>query len=68
MNITTKKQMLSVRLDPELIERIDNLAPSWNSTRSGMIEFMIERVLPELEEFEAYAAAAAERIDHDGVQ
>ena len=46
--MTNKKKLISIRLDPELIERLDNLAPDWNDTRSGLIEFILEKHLPEM--------------------
>lgn len=55
----SKKKLISVRLDPILIERLDNLAPDWNDTRSGLIEFILEKHLPELEEFVTFAQAHA---------
>lgn len=57
--MTNKKKLISIRLDPELIERLDNLAPDWNDTRSGLIEFILEKHLPEMEEFTTFIQARA---------
>lgn len=57
--MTNKKKLISVRLDPELIERLDLIAPDWNETRSGLIEFILEKHLPEMEEFITYVQAHA---------
>ncbi len=57
--MTNKKKLISVRLDPELIERLDLLAPDWNETRSGLIEFILEKHLPEMEEFITYVQTHA---------
>ena len=57
--MTNKKKLLSIRLDPELIERLDNLAPDWNESRSGLIEFILEKHLPEMEEFTTFIQARA---------
>jgi len=57
--MTNKKKLISIRLDSELVERLDNLAPDWNESRSGLIEFILEKHLPEMEEFTTFIQARA---------
>ncbi|MFV9510495.1 ribbon-helix-helix protein, CopG family [Tepidibacillus sp. LV47] len=42
------KQLISIRLDPELLKQIDALAMESNSNRTAVITEILEKVVPKI--------------------
>ncbi|TCS83342.1 ribbon-helix-helix protein, CopG family [Tepidibacillus fermentans] len=42
------KQLISIRLDPELLKKIDLLASESNSNRTAVITEILEKVVPKI--------------------
>ena len=42
------KQIISIRLEPEMIEKLDRIAGESNSNRSAVITEILEKVVPKI--------------------
>ncbi len=42
------KQLISIRLDPELIDKIDKIALESKSTRTAVITEVLDKVIPKI--------------------
>ena len=44
----TPKQIISIRLDPEMIDKLDQIAHDSQSNRSAVITEILEKVVPKI--------------------